>query len=206
MIPSSPPLLAAGFHAVPEGHLAAIVTALDMKAKPPAPPRKLPTGFSLERQVNPSIAWYRDLFRRIGAPWLWTSRLRMNDEALASVLSAPASEIYLLRDGAGAHGAGLLELDFSQEGQCEIAFFGLMEAYRHRGLGKAMMAFALETAWARTGIERVWIHTCTLDDPAALPFYRSFGFAPYARQVEILPDPRLAGLLPREMAPAHPLL
>lgn len=207
MIPDAPPLLHSGFHAVPEGHLAAIITALDMAAPPQVAPAPLPPGFTLDIATTPAPDWYLDLFRRIGAPWLWTSRLRLQPEALEAVLAAPGNEIYALVDTGGSDEAiGIVELDFSAPGMCEIAFFGLVDQYRRRGLGRAMMNKALSQAWAKPGMNRVWIHTCTLDDPAALHFYRSFGFRPYARQVEILPDPRIAGLLPRDTAPGQPIL
>jgi hypothetical protein len=50
------------------------------------------------------------------------------------------------------------------------------------------------------------VHTCTLDSPDALPFYIRSGFVPFARQVEVYADPRVAGVLPREAAPQVPLL
>jgi hypothetical protein len=62
------------------------------------------------------------------------------------------------------------------------------------------MRKALQMAW-REGVGRVWVHTCTLDGPQALPFYVSQGFVPYARAVEVFPDPRLADVLPGDVAP-----
>ena len=67
------------------------------------------------------------------------------------------------------------------------------------------MAHTLMLAW-RAGVERVWVHTCTLDHPKALDFYRAQGFEPYARAIETFADPRLAGLLPADVAPQIPLL
>jgi hypothetical protein len=52
----------------------------------------------------------------------------------------------------------------------------------------------------------VWLHTCTLDDVAAIPFYRRNGFVPYKREFEIFDDPRITGLLPADCAPGVPLL
>ena len=56
------------------------------------------------------------------------------------------------------------------------------------------------------GARRVWLHTCTLDHPSALGFYRAQGFVPFARAIETFADPRLLGLMPREAAPQIPLL
>jgi GNAT superfamily N-acetyltransferase len=55
-------------------------------------------------------------------------------------------------------------------------------------------------------IARGWVHTCDLDHPSALGFYQREGFRPFERAVEIYPDPRAAGLYPREAAPRVPLL
>ena len=207
MIPTAPPSLSPGFHAVPAGHLAAIVTALEMREPPGAPPRPFPAGYALSQMQSPSNDWYLALFRVIGAPWLWTSRLRLSPPALTAILTSPDVDIHALHGGStDSDPLGLVELDFTAKGACEVAFFGLVDRCRRRGLGRPMMDFALHRAWSRPGVERVWIHTCSLDDPAALRFYQSCGFKPYARQVEILADPRLAGILPADCAPLHPLL
>jgi GNAT superfamily N-acetyltransferase len=74
-----------------------------------------------------------------------------------------------------------------------------------KGHGNWLMAHALAFAWQKQ-VRRVWVHTCTLDHPAALPFYRRHGFVPYKRTLETFPDPRLLGLLPAEAAPQIPCL
>ena len=80
----------------------------------------------------------------------------------------------------------------------------LDDAARGRGLGRALMTRAIEEAWARP-IARFWVHTCTLDSPAALGFYRRSGFTPVFQQIEIAPDPRLTGILPRNAASHIPV-
>jgi hypothetical protein len=67
------------------------------------------------------------------------------------------------------------------------------------------MAEALLRAW-RPGIERLTVNTCTLDHPSALNFYRAQGFVPIRRTVETFADPRVAGLLPADVAPHIPPL
>ncbi len=64
---------------------------------------------------------------------------------------------------------------------------------------------ALTRAFARP-IRRFWVHTCTFDHPGAVDFYRRSGFRPYARAIEVAPDPRLTGALPRMAAGQIPLL
>jgi GNAT superfamily N-acetyltransferase len=202
LIPSDPPVLAPGFHAVPPGHLAAVVTALEMTERPSGPSPPFPPGVRLERVVAPELGWYRALFRAVGADWLWTSRLAWDEAKLAATLGDEKVEIYALHRGAAE--VGLLELDFRTPAECEIAFFGVVAGETGRGLGRAMMGAALARAWQPPEIRRVWVHTCTLDDPRAPGFYLAQGFRAYARQVEVLPDPRLSGLLPRGAAPSWP--
>jgi GNAT superfamily N-acetyltransferase len=75
--------------------------------------------------------------------------------------------------------AGYYELQDDEDG-VQVAYFGLLPAYQGRGLGGFLLTHAL-----RRGFElapRVWLHTCTLDGPAALPNYRARGLRPYRTQ------------------------
>ncbi|WP_342781694.1 GNAT family N-acetyltransferase [Aquicoccus porphyridii] len=196
-------MLEAGFHAVPQGHVATVVTYLEMRAPVDARPER-EAGLELRLVERPDVEWYRALFRKVGAEdWMWFSRLMIGEDALLAVLHDPAVEVYVaLRDG---EELGLLELDFRVQGECEIAFFGLARAAIGQGAGRWLMNRALERAW-REGVGRVHLHTCTLDSPQALDFYRRSGFEPVRREVEVLRDPRLSGHLPESAAPHVPIL
>ena len=189
--------------AVPPGDLATIVTTLEMKRRPPL--RPLPDSrLRLVAWEKPEPGKYRALFRRIGERWLWYSRLVMDDTALRAIIHDPAVAIFAAVDPAGIE-VGMLELDRRTPGQVEIAYFGLIPELAGQGHGRWLMAEALVRAWI-AGVRRVWVHTCTLDHPSALNFYRAQGFTPIARTIETFPDPRLLGLLPQEAAPQIPLL
>ncbi|HLY57552.1 MAG TPA: GNAT family N-acetyltransferase [Stellaceae bacterium] len=187
---------------VPPGHVAAVVTSLEMTER--AAPRPEASGaFILRTEPAADPDWYRTLFRRIGADWLWFSRLRVETAALAATLRDPQREVHaLVVDG---RDAGLLELNFRDPPDCELSFFGVDRKAIGGGAGRWLMNRAIERAWARP-IARFWVHTCTLDHPAALAFYIRSGFRPYKRQIEIAPDPRLTGDLPRDAAPHVPIL
>lgn len=182
--------------------LAAVVTFLEMRARPtvevPASPLRL------RRVERPDLASYRVLFRLVGAPWLWFSRLVMDDATLAAILHDPAVELFEVEDENGET-VGMLELDFRESGECELAFVGLIPALSGQGHGRWLLAEALRRAW-RDDVSRVHVHTCSLDHPAALGAYRRAGFAAFRRAIERFPDPRLAGILPEECAPQIPLL
>lgn len=187
---------------VPPGEIAAVVTYLDMRERPrPAP--LPPSSLRLERWRVPALGRYRTLFRRVGAPWLWFSRLVMNDDALSAIVHDLGVEVYAVTDR-GIE-VGLLELDFRTAGVAALSYVGLVPELAGRGHGRWLLAHALMLAW-RPGVERATVHTCTLDHPAALPAYRRAGFVVVGRAVETFPDPRVAGWLDPGDAPQVALL
>ena len=183
--------------------LAAVVTYLEMRA-PPQQHAIPPSPLSLNRVEVPQPEHYRQLFRLIGAPWLWFSRLTLDDAHLAEIIQHPRVELYSVRDEAGRE-AGMVELDFREPNECELAFIGLVPELSGKGHGRWLLAQAVKHAW-REGVDRIHVHTCSLDHPAALSAYRRAGFDPYKRAIERFPDPRLAGILPKTSAPQVPLL
>jgi GNAT superfamily N-acetyltransferase len=189
---------------VEPGDLATVVTSLEMHTRPPAG-QPVRSALRLDHWAAPvDRDRYRALFRQIGAPWLWRGRLVIDDAALAAILDLPTTQVHVAarRDGVAA---GLLELDFAVPGAVEIAYFGLVPGMTGHGHGGWLMAHAMRLGW-QPGIERMWVHTCDLDHPGALGFYQRQGFVPFARAVEIYPDPRLVGLHPPDVAGHVPLI
>lgn len=194
------------YEPVAPGELAAVVTFLEMCERPALgdSPSCRDCPLTLRRMQRPEPGPYRDLFRVVGAPWLWFSRLAMDDAALVAIIQNPGVELFVVEDEQGRD-AGMIELDFREPSHCELAFLGLIPELAGRGHGRWLLAEAVRLAW-REGISRVHVHTCTLDHPAALAAYRRAGFVPYKRAIERFPDPRLLGILPKDCAPQVPLL
>ena len=187
---------------LPDNELAAVVTYLEMRSPPE---HEIPDSpLSLKRIEVPQPEHYRELFRLVGAPWLWFSRLILDDAHLASIIQHPKVELYSVLDENGRE-AGMVELDFREAGECELAFVGLVPELSGKGHGRWLLAQAVSRAW-REDVDRVHVHTCSLDHPAALAAYRRAGFTPYKRAIERFPDPRLLGVLPKSCAPQIPLL
>jgi GNAT superfamily N-acetyltransferase len=184
---------------IPPGYVGAVVTYLEMTAPPASAPAPA-SPLRLERWAAFDAERYRALFRHVGGRWLWFSRLRMSEAELA----AAAAEIHAVKDEAGAD-CGLVELDFRGGGECLIRFLALAPELAGQGHGHWLFAETLRLAWA-PGVERVIVHTCSLDHPAALPAYLRAGFVARRRAFESFPDPRLEGLLPEDCAPQIPLI
>jgi GNAT superfamily N-acetyltransferase len=192
---------------VANDQLATVVTTLEMRRRPALRPSPLQPASPTLRLVawpTPDPDKYRALFRRVGAPWLWFSRLAIGDEALVRIIHDPAVSVFAAVDRAGIE-VGMVELDHRQPRVCEISYFALVPELAGQGHGRWLMAETLARAW-RSGVERVWLHTCTLDHPSALGFYRAQGFRAVARTLETFADPRVAGMLPPEAAPQIPCL
>ena len=152
-------------------------TYLRMAAPGELRPRRDPvTGAALERLDPCPASRYRELYRAVGARWHWHDRDAWSDERLAAHLARPAVSVHVLTvDG---ETAGYFELERHEAGDVELVYFGLAERFIGRGLGGWLLTAAVDEAWRRDA-SSVWLHTCTLDHPAALANYRARGFTPY---------------------------
>lgn len=145
----------------------------------------LPKGAELE-PVEPAQSHInRRFYLAVGEPWGWTDKARwtlaqwqayvlghghdLADEPVESIST------WVLRYRGDE--AGYFEL--AQAGnEVEIRYFGLLPGAIGCGLGAGLLSSAVEQAWA-LGVERVWVHTCTLDHPVALANYQKRGFVLY---------------------------
>ncbi|MBA3976118.1 MAG: GNAT family N-acetyltransferase [Candidatus Solibacter sp.] len=192
-----------GYTSIEPGRLAAVVTYLEMTEDPGLSAPRMPEGVEIRQVAEPPVEWYRALFRKVGERWLWFSRLTMSDGALASIIQDSRVEVYALR--IEGEDCGLMELDSREPPDVELTFLGVAPGITGKGLGGLLLKEGIRRAW-RDRPRRFWLHTCTLDHPAALGFYIRHGFSPYARGIEVSPDPRLTGALPREAGPGIPLI
>lgn len=131
-----------------------------------------PDGVRLERVEHCPLGFFRFLYAEVGKQYYWRDRLTWSDEQIIEYLNGPVW-VWVLYQG-GAPG-GYFELKRHEDGSIEVAYFGLMPHAVGRGLGTLLLTRAVEEAWA-LGTNRVWLHTCTLDHPAALPNYLKRGF------------------------------
>jgi GNAT superfamily N-acetyltransferase len=196
-------MISDGYHDVPAGKIAAVVTYLEMHTPPAALDAGPPEGSSIRRMETPRIEEYRDLFHAIGEHWLWFSRLRMSDHQLATLLLHPAIDVFFLE--CAGRTEGLLELDRREFPDIELAFFGLTPRMIGKGAGRFLIQQGIREAFAHNP-RRLFLHTCTLDHPKALGFYAKAGFRAYKRAIEVAPDPRLTGSLPKTAAPQIPII
>jgi ribosomal protein S18 acetylase RimI-like enzyme len=138
-------------------------------------------GVSVVRAEVPCGELGRFLYAAVGGDVSWTDRLPWPAERWQAHLERPGSELWVAYDRGTP--AGYIELDAQDEGAVEIAYFGLLPAFRGRGIGGHLLSYGTERAWdladrrpGRPRTRRVWVHTCSLDGPYALGNYQRRGF------------------------------
>jgi GNAT superfamily N-acetyltransferase len=165
------------------------------QVRPGRPPREPVQVVRVERTA-PEFA--RFLYSTVGGDWYWRDRLGWSREEWVAHLERPLIELWV----AWAHGApaGYFELSGSSTmdfPSVEIAYFGLLPGFLGVGLGGHLLTVALRSAWTLHSrwrdvapVGRVWVHTCTLDGPAALANYEARGLAVYRTEEaeEDVPD------------------
>jgi GNAT superfamily N-acetyltransferase len=130
----------------------------------------------IEQLHDCAPSFYRHLYVEVGKNYHWVDRLPWTDEEIAAYLEQSEISLWLMTCEDAP--AGYFELRRCEDGSTEIAYFGLLPEFIGRGLGKHLLTCATEQAWT-DGANRVWLHTCTLDDPAAMPNYLNRGFRPH---------------------------
>jgi GNAT superfamily N-acetyltransferase len=168
VIDAAPPHLAG-----PRRVVEVVTHYLEMRAPPARSVPPAPPGVAVIRAA-PSVRYYRFLYDGVGEPWHWYARQVMPAAELAAILADPGVEVDVLhRDGTPL---GYAELDRRIAGEVELAYFGMFPEAVGQGLGSWLLAWAIAEAWRPAGVERVWVHTCSLDHEAALPVYLRAGF------------------------------
>jgi GNAT superfamily N-acetyltransferase len=128
----------------------------------------------------------RFLYTAVGGDWYWTDRLVWTYAQWLEYLERPELETWLAWDRGTP--AGYAELEMQAEGNVEIAYFGVLPGFIGRGIGGHLLTCSIRRAW-EWGARRVWLHTCTLDHPRALPNYLARGFRLYKEETTEKDEP-----------------
>jgi len=150
-----------------------VITYLELPPDAPLrqPSRPAPDGFAVRKVRDPAIN--RDMYRRVGGDYQWVDRLTWSHERWAEYVSRVETHLVEL-DG---ESAGYYEIELDGAESAKIALFGLLPEFHGRGLGGHALTAALSRC--RELRPRVWLTTCTLDGPNALPNYRARGMRPF---------------------------
>lgn len=120
------------------------------------------------------------LYELVGSKWAWIDKLKWSDEQWIDYVNDRKLITFVgYHDGSVA---GYFE--FIKKGtEFEIAYFGLVPEFIGRGLGGQLLTEAMRSAF-NLGATRIWLSTCNLDHPAAIPNYKSRGMCVYKTETE----------------------
>jgi GNAT superfamily N-acetyltransferase len=136
-------------------------------------------GLTVLNAQSPSVPYYRSLYNAVGEDYHWLSRRNLSDPELAAIIQDPRNELHVLHvDGSPA---GFAELDRRQPDDIELVQFGLTADFIGQGSGTWFLQWSIDKAWSYQP-RRFWLHTCTLDHPAALTLYEKAGFTQFKQE------------------------
>lgn len=140
----------------------------------------------IERAVVPLPELNRFFYTAVGGDWYWRDRLPWSHAQWMTWLDRPEVQTWVLYvEGTPA---GYIELEQQPGADVELAYFGLIPRFIRNGLGGHLLSVGIERAW-EMGARRVWVHTCTLDGPAALANYLARGMSVYREETVERPQP-----------------
>ena len=112
-------------------------------------------------------------YRQIGKDHRWIDRLVWNDQKWIQYVENSKVKTYVLQDQEDL--IGYFEQIFNFEKKnCEIAYFGILKEYYGKKYGGFLLSESIKNSFIE-GIERVWLHTCSLDHEFALKNYQARG-------------------------------
>ncbi len=112
-------------------------------------------------------------YKNIGKKHKWVDRLIWNEQNWIDYVSSEKVKTYVLKNKDDL--VGFFELIFHfEKKEVEIAYFGILEEYQNKKLGSFLLTEAIKKSFDEN-INRVWLHTCSLDHKNALNNYIARG-------------------------------
>tara|TARA_Y100000816_G_scaffold13836_1_gene9104 strand:- start:1076 stop:1579 length:504 start_codon:yes stop_codon:yes gene_type:complete len=119
-------------------------------------------------------------YKNIGKKHKWIDRLSWSEEKWINYVSSENVQTYVLKFKDDL--VGFFELiNHSDKNETEIAYFGILEEYQNKKLGSYLLTEAIKKSF-KNNVNRVWVHTCTLDHKNALKNYLARGMTIYKKE------------------------
>ena len=120
-------------------------------------------------------------YKNIGKKHKWVDRLIWNEQRWIDYVSSEKVKTYVLKNKDDL--VGFFELIFHYEKkEVEIAYFGIIEEYQNKKLGSFLLSEAIKRSFDQN-INRVWLHTCSLDHKNALNNYIARGMKIFKSEI-----------------------
>ena len=120
-------------------------------------------------------------YKNIGKKHKWIDRLIWNEQQWIDYVSSKKVKTYVLKNKDDL--VGFFELIFHfEKKEVEIAYFGILEEYQNKKLGSFLLSEAIKKSF-NENINRVWLHTCSLDHKNALNNYIARGMKIFKSEI-----------------------
>ena len=113
-------------------------------------------------------------YKTIGKNHKWVDRLSWSEEKWIAYVSSEKVQTYVFKFKDEL--VGFFELIFHLEkNETEIAYFRILKEFQNKKLGSYLLSEAIKKSF-QDNVNRVWVHTCSLDHQNALKNYKSRNF------------------------------
>ena len=130
---------------------------------------QLSKDYSLELCEPNDFQLNKFFYKNIGEKHMWVDRLMWTENQWIDYVSNKDVKTYIFKYKNDL--AGFFELIFHNEkNEVEIAYFGILKEYQNKKLGSYLLSEAIKKSFIKN-INRVWVHTCSLDHKNALNNY-----------------------------------
>ena len=120
-------------------------------------------------------------YKNIGKKHKWIDRLIWSEEQWIKYVSSKNVKTFVLKNKKDL--VGFFELIIhSEKKEVEIAYFGILEEYQNKKLGSYLLTDAIKKSF-QENVDRVWLHTCSLDHKHALNNYLSRGMKIFKSEI-----------------------
>ena len=144
--------------------------------------KKLPDDYSINLLKPINFQLNKFFYKNIGKKHKWIDRLAWSEEKWICYVSSKNTETYVLKYKDDL--VGFFELILHQENkEIEIAYFGILEEYQNKKLGSFLLSEAIRESLHKKSVERVWLHTCSLDHKNALNNYLARGMKIFKTEI-----------------------
>ena len=124
-------------------------------------------------EKEPTVDFCKFLYKEVGRDFFWRDRLKWSNQDWLNYISNDFFKLYILKKNNEL--AGYYELLYDPKvPSMEILYFGIFKEFFGKGIGGYLLTDAILTSFNQK-INKVWVHTCTLDHPNALKNYLSRG-------------------------------
>ena len=120
-------------------------------------------------------------YKNIGKKHKWIDRLIWSEEQWIKYVSSKNVKTFVLKNNKDLVGFFELIIHFEKK-EVEIAYFGILEEYQNKKLGSFLLSDAIKKSF-HENVDRVWLHTCSLDHKNALNNYLSRGMKIFKSEI-----------------------